>query len=66
MDREDARDSMDARLSDSSIDVKERRFPKADVLCDIISLAVNRQAPVQEILDQQYDYFSELGARLKG
>src|SRR5882724_7956148 len=38
MDREDARDLIDACLGESAIDMKATRFPKADVLADIFSL----------------------------
>ena len=60
MDREDARDLLNACLGEMEIDVKATRFPKADVLADIFSLAVNREKTVPEILKEQYDYFSNL------
>src|SRR5882757_9030547 len=43
MDREDARDLIDACLGEAQIDVKATRFPKAEVLSDVFSLAVNTQ-----------------------
>src|SRR5437868_10703791 len=42
MDRDDAKDLLDACRSELPIDLKETRFPKADVLTDIFSMAVNR------------------------
>jgi len=58
LDREDARDLMKACLGEAQIDTQTTRFPKADVVCDILSLAVNTHQSVSEIVAQQYDYFS--------
>src|SRR5579863_728011 len=41
MDREDAEDLVKACLGESNIDVKATRFPKAEVLANIFSMAVN-------------------------
>ncbi|HEY2083069.1 MAG TPA: ATP-dependent helicase [Verrucomicrobiae bacterium] len=60
MDREDAKHLITTCVAESNIDVKATRFPKAEVLGDIFSLALNMQKPVAEILAEQYDYFSEL------
>ncbi len=64
MDREDAKDLIDACLGEAAIDVKATRFPKAEVLSDIFSLAVNMQKTVPEILELEYDYFSALGPQI--
>ncbi len=60
LDREDAKELLNACLDEAAIDVKATRFPKADVLGDIFSLAVNKQKSVPEILAEEYDYFSSL------
>src|SRR5512139_820639 len=57
LDREDARDLMKACLGEAQIDTQTTRFPKADVVCDILSLAVNTHHSLPEIVAQQYDYF---------
>jgi len=62
MDREDAKDLLNACLGEMEIDLKATRFPKADVLGDIFSLALNREKTIPEILHEQFDYFSELAA----
>jgi DNA helicase II / ATP-dependent DNA helicase PcrA len=62
MDREDAKHLITTCVAESNIDVKATRFPKAEVLGDIFSLALNMQKPVEEILAENYDYFSELAA----
>src|SRR5262247_2894508 len=64
MDREDAGHLIASCVAESEIDVKATRFPKAEVLGDIFSLALNTQKPLQEILDEQYDYFSPLAPRI--
>ncbi len=64
MDREDAKDLLNACIGESEIDVKATRFPKADVLGDIFSMAINTQKTIQEILTEQYDYFLELAPQI--
>ncbi|HXS67389.1 MAG TPA: UvrD-helicase domain-containing protein [Candidatus Polarisedimenticolia bacterium] len=65
MDREDAKHLITTCVAESNIDVKKTRFPKADVLGDIFSLALNMQKPVAEILAEHYDYFSELAPQIE-
>jgi DNA helicase II / ATP-dependent DNA helicase PcrA len=64
LDREDAEDLIKACLGESEIDVKATRFPKAEVLADIFSLAVNTRKTIPEILAQQYDYFESLAPQI--
>ena len=64
MDREDAKHLITTCVAESNIDVKATRFPKADVLGDIFSLSLNMQKPVAEILEEHYDYFSELAEQI--
>jgi DNA helicase-2/ATP-dependent DNA helicase PcrA len=60
LDREDARHLISTCVAESEIDTKAARFPKAEVLGEIFSLAVNTQKPLPKILEEQYDYFSHL------
>ncbi len=39
------------------MDHKAERFPKADVLGDIFSLATNKDQPLEALLKEQFDYF---------
>lgn len=64
MDREDARDLIAACVGETDIDVKATRFPKADVLADIFSLAINTRKTVQEVLAMEYDYFNNLAPQI--
>jgi len=66
LDREDARHLIKACIAESGIDVKATRFPKAEVLGEVFSLALNTQKPIKHILDEQYDYFSELAPEITG
>jgi DNA helicase-2/ATP-dependent DNA helicase PcrA len=60
LDREDSKEMLQACLVEMGIDVKADHFPKADVVADIFSLAVNKEKPVGAILKEQFDYFSPL------
>src|SRR5258706_4925449 len=60
LDREDATDLIKACLGDSQIDPQATRFPKADVLGDIFSMAVNTGRSVPKIVEAEYDYFQTI------
>jgi DNA helicase-2/ATP-dependent DNA helicase PcrA len=64
MDREDAKDLLQACVDEMQIDVKATRFPKAEVLGDIFSLASNKEKTIPEILGEQFPYFSELAEQI--
>jgi DNA helicase-2/ATP-dependent DNA helicase PcrA len=64
LDREDARELAKACLAESEIDTTAMRFPKADVLCDLFSLAVNTGKSVPEIVAAHYPYFVEQTPRI--
>lgn len=66
MDAEDAKDLVDAVLGESNIDVKETRFPKADVLGSIFSMAVNTRKSIPETLSQHYEHFAHLAPLIAG
>ncbi|MFN7139834.1 MAG: ATP-dependent helicase, partial [Limisphaerales bacterium] len=65
MDREDAKDLMNAVVGEMAIDVKATRFPKAEVLNDIFSLAVNKEKSIPETIGEHYEYFAELAAQIE-
>ncbi|MEY2427897.1 MAG: ATP-dependent helicase UvrD/PcrA [Verrucomicrobiota bacterium] len=64
MDREDAKHLINTCVAESEIDVKATRFPKADVLGDIFSLAVNTHKSIPDLLAENYDYFSHLAEQI--
>lgn len=65
LDREDARDLVNACLGEAEIDVKAARFPKADLLGDIFSLAVNTAQPLVKVLERQYRHFLPLAPQIE-
>jgi DNA helicase-2/ATP-dependent DNA helicase PcrA len=60
LDRDDAEDLVQTCRSELKIDLIATRFPKAGVLSDVFSLAVNKQEPVDTLLDEQFPWFAPL------
>src|SRR5215471_18043259 len=60
MDREDARHLINTCIGEAKIDIKATRFPKPDVLADILSLSINTEKSVVQILREEYAYFLAL------
>ncbi len=65
LDREDSADLLKACIADAQIDVKATRFPKAEVVSDILSMALNTHRTVGEVIAQEYDYFIALTAQIE-
>jgi DNA helicase-2/ATP-dependent DNA helicase PcrA len=60
LDRDDAEDLIKTCVAEAGIDTKKgAHFPKPQVLCEIFSLAGNTHKSIDDILDEQYDYFAE-------
>lgn len=64
MDREDARDLVAACMDEAKIDIKATRFPKADVLCDVFSMATNKCEEMAETLANRYPHFQHLSHQI--
>ena len=60
LDREDSRELMSSAIADLGLGVGQRRFPKADVLSDLWSSAVNTQRPIAEVLAKDRPQFLQL------
>lgn len=60
MDREDQKDLLETVVANSGIDTTGFRFPKAEVLGDIFSMADNTCLPVEEIILTKYPYFDKI------
>lgn len=54
LDRKDANDLLKACLSSMEVDTRDLKFPKIDVLAAIISLAVNLQSSVRDVIDSRF------------
>lgn len=65
MDRDDAKHLIATCVAESEIDVKATRFPKAEVLGDIFSLAVNTHKSIPEILRTDYGHFDSLAPQIQ-
>ncbi len=65
MDREDQEDLMKTVIAAAGIDPKEKRFPKAEVVADIFSMAVNTNRSIGHIVDTKYPYFLDQVEQLK-
>ena len=65
LDSEDARDFINVCIDDAAIDTKAKRFPKAEVVQDIISFAGNTDVPIEDVVVSRYPYFEMLTAQLK-
>jgi len=65
MDREDTNDLIKTCTAEAEIDIKATRFPKADVLADVFSKALNTRRSVAETVAQEYDYFSQLAPQIE-
>ena len=64
LDRDDAKDLIKACIADAGIETKGTHFPKPEVLNEIFSLAVNTHKTTDDILESQYDYFSQFAAQI--
>ncbi len=59
MDREDAEDMLDEVIVTLGQDPKDKRFPKGEVLADVLSFSLNTGRPIPEVLAGKYPHFLE-------
>lgn len=60
VDSEDARQIISTCMADLKIDPKLSKFPKSNVVAEIISLTVNTQSTMDDILESRYPFFLHL------
>ncbi len=60
MDRDDTKALMSAAIDDAGIDTKAMRFPKPDLVCDILSMSLNTDLPLNQVMEERYSYFDTL------
>jgi len=65
LDSEDARDLINLCIDDAAIDTKKKRFPKAEVVQDILSYATNTDTPIENVIVGKYPYFEPLTFQIK-
>jgi DNA helicase-2/ATP-dependent DNA helicase PcrA len=59
IDREDAEDVMKSAIGEADVDLKDKRFPKAQMLLDIYSLSVNTEKHFSDIINEQYSHLND-------
>src|SRR5258706_11453257 len=64
MDREDAKHLINTCLEESGIDVKGAGFPKAEVLAEIFSMALNTRKPISAILEEERHHLEDLAEKI--
>ncbi len=65
LDSEDAKEFVNVCIDEAGIDTKAKRFPKAEVVQDIISYANNTDRPIDEVIIKKYPYFEMLTRQIK-
>jgi DNA helicase-2/ATP-dependent DNA helicase PcrA len=65
LDSEDARDLINLCIDDTGVDTRKKRFPKAEVVQDILSYATNTDTPIENIIVGKYPYFELLTVQIK-
>ncbi|HZH35179.1 MAG TPA: ATP-dependent helicase [Pyrinomonadaceae bacterium] len=65
LDSEDSKDFLAACIEEAAIDTKAKRFPKPEVLQDIVSFATNTDTPLDQVIIKRYPYFEPLTAQIR-
>ena len=65
LDAEDARDFVNVCIDEAGIDTKAKRFPKPEVVQDIISYANNTDRAIEDVVINRYPYFEPLTQQIK-
>jgi DNA helicase-2/ATP-dependent DNA helicase PcrA len=61
VDSEDARQIISSVMSELKIDTKITKFPKNNIVAEMISLTVNTAMPLEEVISSRYPFFLHLG-----
>src|SRR5215213_6240317 len=64
LDVEDAKDFISVCVDEAGVDTRARRFPKPEVLQDIISFANNTDRPIEEVVARRFPHFEPLGQQI--
>ncbi len=65
LDAEDAKDLINVAIDETGVDTKSKRFPKAEVIQDIISFANNTDQPITDVIIRKYPQFEPLTGQIK-
>ncbi|HUH65973.1 MAG TPA: ATP-dependent helicase [Syntrophales bacterium] len=58
IDSEDATQLVNACIAEAAIGTKDAKFPKGDLLRDIISFSANTETPIEDVVTMRFPYFS--------
>jgi DNA helicase-2/ATP-dependent DNA helicase PcrA len=64
LDSEDARQLINTCIAEVGIDAKTDKFPRADVVGEMISLAANTETPLPDVIFGRYPFFSHRGEEI--
>ncbi len=64
LDNEDAKDLIDVVIKEAKIDKKEKFFPKASLIKDIFSYAINTMESIENVLFERFPFFLSLKKEL--
>ncbi len=65
LDAEDSKDFINVCIEEAAIDTKAKRFPKPEVVQNIISYANNTDQPIEDVIIKKYPYFEMLAQQIK-
>lgn len=65
LDAEDAKALIESSIQDAGIDPKARRFPKAEIIGDIISFSNNRDMMIRDSIIQHYPHFETVAMQIE-
>ena len=64
LDSEDARQLISTCIAEIGVDAKTDKFPRADVVGEMISLALNTETPLMDVIFGRYPFFSHRGEEI--
>jgi DNA helicase-2/ATP-dependent DNA helicase PcrA len=64
MDREDQKEMLDGVIAGLGLDAKAKRFPKGDVVGEVLSHAINTRKPLEDVLVEKFPHFLEFEAQI--
>ncbi len=65
MDKDDTKSLLNACIADAGIETTGGRFPKGDVLGEIISFSVNTLIPLDEVIGRKYPHYGGLAGDIR-
>ncbi|MBD3359147.1 MAG: AAA family ATPase [Candidatus Buchananbacteria bacterium] len=56
LDQEDAKTLLKAVMGELNLNYKDKYFPKADIIQNVISFSLNSQKPISQVIEGKYNY----------